>query len=112
LPNRNPIFLQFPKLPLYKEKQEILQSYEKKLFLATDFGRLTLFSPKIGASLRRTRIYFLGVATKVINIGYFTRNGKFLQGTYFPFYKISNKIQKELNSVILFYKYSVVVCSN
>ena len=45
-------------------------------------------------------------------IGYFPKKGKILQGTYFPFYKISNKIQKELNSVILFYIYSVIVYSN
>ena len=35
-------------------------------------------------------------------IGYFPKKGKFLQGTYFPIYKISNIIQKEFNSVNFF----------
>ena len=74
----------------------------KKLVKSNGFWKNNAVQPEIKARPERTRVYFLGVATKVINISYFTRNGKFLQGTYFPFYKISNKIQKELNSVILF----------
>ena len=84
----------------------------KKLVKSNGFWKNNAVQPEIKARPERTRVYFLGVATKVINISYFTRNGKFLQGTYFPIYKISNIIQKELNSVILFYIKSVIVYSN
>ena len=39
LPNRNPIFLQFPKLPLYKEKLRNLPKLRKKLVIRKQFWK-------------------------------------------------------------------------
>ncbi len=39
-PNRNPIFLQFPKLPLYKEKQEIFPKLRKNIDTPHTFPKI------------------------------------------------------------------------